>query len=127
MTVEPHVADTGVVSLVAHAEATPKTRRKGSASTGDHGDTWRVTDDPQPHDSVPVHLPRWLRDKVEQERDRLDPPVDGLGRKRPQQSMSAFVERLVRKGMQWSMSLPAWTDPLAIEGDNLRPDDPAGE
>jgi len=105
------------VSLVAHPAATPSRRRQ----TSEASKRWKATDDPQPTDTVPVHLPRWLRDRVDEERARLDPPRDGLGRPRQQQSTSAFVERLVRKGLQWSAALPPWTDPLAIEGDDLGP------
>lgn len=99
-----------------------------------HGDSVEGTDDlpvvergkrsrfapsenPQPDDRIPVSLPRWLTDLVAEQRDRLDPASDSLGRKRSQQSRDAFVERLVRYGLKWARTLPDWHDPLAFEDD----------
>lgn len=63
-------------------------------------------------DRVSFTLPHAVEKMLLAERDRLDAPVDGIGRKRHQQSRDDFLERLVRIGLDVTANRPDWKDPL---------------
>lgn len=68
----------------------------------------------QPRDMVDVgRLPAYIRDKIESERERIDPAEDSLGRTRQQRSLEAMLETLVLAGLEWLATVPDFVDPLA--------------
>lgn len=71
-----------------------------------------------PSDAVARSHPRALDDEMRAERDRIDAPSDSLGRKRPQMSMDAFAELMIRAGLRWAKTLPDWSDPLALPSED---------
>lgn len=61
-------------------------------------------------------VPSYLRDRIEQERERIDPSTDGMGRKRQQRSLEAFVESILLAGLVELAKVPNWQDPLNLTG-----------
>lgn len=96
--------------MTEHDTAPPGSAKKGK------GRAFERKADPQPDDEMTIHVRRSTRDLVEEQRDRLDPPRDSLGRTRRQGGLDAFAEVLVLKGLEWARQLPDWQDPMALGG-----------
>lgn len=72
--------------------------------------------DPKPDDELTVRVPRWVREQVEAERDRVDAPTDSLGVARQQVSLDRFATRMLLAALKlWTPTLPDWRDPFALD------------
>lgn len=70
-------------------------------------------------DAVSIHIVRQLRDQLEEERDRIDPPRDSFNRKRRQQGIDKFAEALLMYGLQQVKSVPDWKDPMNLSNGSV--------
>lgn len=86
-----------------------ETRRRGNRNAR--------RDDYKDRDMVDLgRVPSYLRDRIESERERIDPSTDSLGRKRQQRSLESLLESVLLAGLVELAKVPDWSDPLNLLG-----------
>ncbi len=73
---------------------------------GDRGGRWNRSSG-NPDDLVQVRVPRWMRDAMDDERNRIEP------NDRTRRSLDFYSGRVFEHGLEWLRSVQPVSDPLA--------------